>query len=135
MRRHYAEVADWQDQCPFDPQWDQYVAMELAGHLRVLSARDPSHQLVGYTSTIVAPLLHSQRVLRARSDAFYVDPLFRHAGLGAAMFQRCEQDLRRQGVHRMEWIAKCARDGTVPADTLLRRLGYVPFEVAYGKML
>jgi len=135
FRRHYKEVANFQDKVPFDPDWERYFAYDLADVLNVLTVRDGT-TLVGYAFVMVHPHPHYVSTLWAICDLFWLDPAYRFGWTGVNMFREVERHARERGVKVMQWGIKLnfeADRGTIAK--LFIRLGYTPTEVTVSKYL
>jgi hypothetical protein len=128
MRKHYAEVAHYQD-IEFEPDWDKYLALEAAGSFRAFTARDFDGSLIGYACFFVHSNLHYKSSLQAVQDVIYIDPTVR--GFGRQFIDWCDSMLAGLGVQVVYHHVKCAKDFS-PA---LVKLGYEKIEHIYGRRL
>ena len=135
FRRHYKEVANFQDQVPFDPDFERYFAYDLADILNVLTVRD-GKTLVGYAFVMVHPHPHYVSTLWAICDLFWLDPAYRFGWTGVHMLKEVERHARERGVKILQWGIKLnfeAERGTI--GKLFYRLKYTPTEVTLSKYL
>jgi GNAT superfamily N-acetyltransferase len=135
FRRHYKEVANFQDKVPFDPDWERYFTYDLADVLNVLTVRDDK-TLVGYAFVMVHPHPHYVSTLWAICDLFWLDPAYRFGWTGVNMFREVERHARERGVKVMQWGIKLNFEpdrGTIAK--LFIRLGYTPTEMTVSKYL
>lgn len=131
FKRHWREVALNQDTIPLDPSWDTYFNLELAGVLRVLTARSQG-ALVGYHFLLVLPHLHYNSTLSAQTDMFWLDPAYRSGLAGYRLLRIARDQLKAWGVKRHQINEKLHRPSLGP---LLARLGYAPAETSYLQVL
>jgi hypothetical protein len=129
--RHHAEVEP--PDIPLDVAWNELLALNAAGFLRVLTARD-GVRLIGYVCTTIRCSLWSKPTLQAYVDAYYLDPTYRTGWTAYRMFKENDRMLRGLKVKRIfiaaEHVYKDARAGC-----LFRRLGYKWRSDAYGKVI
>ena len=79
----------------FELDEDVMVAMERAGVIKVLVAREEG-KIIGYYTWQIAPDVESKGLLIAQQGAFYVEP--GNPSVAHAMFERSVQELRALGV-------------------------------------
>lgn len=127
---HYKEIARHQDKIALSPDYDRYMELDRLGLLHFVTARDVS-KLVGYFVSLVAPSLHYKDHLMSMNDLLYVLPSHRKGMVGTNMIKYAVDSLKDKGVSRVLINVKMANDFGV----LLERLGFVPMERIYEKML
>ena len=135
FKRHWQEIALNQDSIPLEPDWPRYYELDLARILHVLTVR-VSGLLVGYCFVIVHPHLHYASTLFAQTDIYWLDPVFRRGSTGIRMFREVETYLRAGGCKVVYVNVKLhflKERGTL--DKLFRRLGFMPTEMLYSKVL
>ena len=127
---HYRELALDQDLVPLDPDYDEYIAQDRAGHVCYVTLRDAG-ALIGYFVGFVRPGLHYQTCMTCIQDIFYVVQDSRGQKGGQTLFAEVERELKRRGV--MRWIvnSKCHFD----ASWMFERLGFDKIETIYSKMI
>lgn len=132
MHAHWREIGGTDAQ-PLDPDWQRFAALEEAGVLAVLTARDRGDRLVGYIVLVVFASLHYRSLLQAHDDAHYLSPEFRRGMAACRMFRAAEEMLRRRGVEAVTYHTKlrAANDRGV----VFKRLGYTAVETLYRKAL
>ena len=134
LRAHKDEIAHYQD-IPLDVAEEKYLAMDLAGTLRVFTARvddataSLDNKLVGYAVFFVAPNLHYRGSLQASQDILYMDPA--HRGRGLVFINWCDEQLRQEGVQAVYQHLKVEHD----FGRALERLGYVFVDKIYARRL
>lgn len=135
FQRHHAEVEDFKEIVPCDPDWDRLFAAELAGALHILTARSDG-VLIGYAFLFVLPHLHSASVLVAQVERFWLDPDFRSGWTGIRLLREPEARARELGAKILAVSPRVnfAKDrGTIAR--IVERLGYAPLETVYAKPL
>lgn len=135
FRRHHAEVEDFKELAPCEPDWDRLFAAELAGALHVLTVRSDG-VLVGYAFLFVLPHLHSVSVLTAQIERFYIEPDFRAGWLGVRLLKEPEAKARELGARFLTVSPRvnfAKERGTI--GRIVERLGYAPIETVYAKPL
>lgn len=133
LKKNWEETGDGGE---FDPNFDQYFAMDRAGAIRIFTARRNGF-LIGYLSLFVVPELHCKRNVTAISDIFWVDPLEREGWTGYNLFKRCEEGLINMGVTRIDLMPKLdfKNDNGHSVASIMKRLGYTPHEIRYIKKI
>lgn len=132
MHAHWREIGGTDAQ-PLDPDWQRFAALEEAGVLAVLTARDRGGRLVGYIVHVVFASLHYRSLLQAHDDAHYLSPEWRRGMAACRMFRAAEDMLRRRGVEAVTYHTKlrAAND----RGAVFKRLGYTAVETLYRKAL
>lgn len=135
FRRHWREFGRDRDYVPLDPNWDDLMAMSIAGRLRILTARD-GETLVGYIFNIVGPHLHYRSTVHSVVDMYYLEPRYRGGWTWVKMLRRNDEEMKKMGVVRAfiseNLMAKGKRGRMF--RIILRRLGYRPIDVHYKKV-
>lgn len=132
MHAHWREIGGTDAQ-PLDPDWERFAALEEAGVLAVLTARDRGGRLVGYIVHVVFANLHYRSLLQAHDDAHYLSPEWRRGMAACRMFRAAEDMLRRRGVEAVTYHTKL-RAGN-DRGAVFKRLGYSAVETLYRKAL
>lgn len=127
---HWAELALNQDQVPLDPQYDIYLKRDALGEVLFVAGRELG-ELMAYFVGFVAPGLHYRSCLTLTMDIFWVKPEYRGKSAGIRLFKTVETEAQRRGVQRMFMGSKLHKD----AGWLFEKLGYVPVETYYSKMV
>lgn len=139
-REHWREVALDHDAIPLDPRMPVYQAMQDAGMLQVLVARQAG-EIVGYHISKVEPHLHYGGTLHAFTDVYYIRPDCR-AGTwaGIRLFREAERHLKARGVKKIYTASKAFAISPVTGKSLdmgpiFETQGMRPTEVVYTKLL
>lgn len=133
--KHWRVLGMEQGRVKLDPDVVQYLALEVAGILHVVTARRAG-ALIGYFFNLLPPQdLHYKGHKRAWADIYFVDPEASPGlSLGVkllklALFTR--DRLRALGVQEHRTSVKLHSD----IGLLWQRLGYRPVETVYYDML
>lgn len=129
LEKHYTEIAHYLD-IPLDPAFEQYIAMENVGALRVFTARLEG-KLIGYSIFFVRPNLHYRSSLQAAQDILFIDPDHRKGSFGGRLIAFCDEELKREGVQVVYHHVKKAHN----FGPLLERMGYQLVDLIYGRRL
>ena len=130
LRRHWEEVALDRDSVPLAMDWAVYEAMDAAGLLHIVTAREDG-ALAGYYWAMVQRHLHFSTTLTAFTDLIFLDKPFRRGRTGQRLIEAAEQSLRALGVRQI-------LTGVKPKPNLgplLQRMGYALHEVSYSKQI
>lgn len=130
---HFEETEKTYLDAEFEPQYDQYKALEKDGRFVCFTARI-GLQLVGYLQYYVFRDMHSQRVYQAREDALFVHPLVRGKKLAPQLVAYAEDALRALGCRYVGMTSK-APVGAPDIGPALEQNGYRPVAVYYVKDL
>lgn len=128
---HWQELA--LDQLLFEPDLDheRYLAMDRAGAMHVVTARD-GKKLVGYIVCFVMPHFHYKSSgLTALADMYYLRREYRKGGLGLRMFREMERGLCDRGVIRAHMSCKVHEDHT----KLFEAMGWTLTDYTFSKLL
>ena len=93
LQDHYEEIATIKDISPLEPDYDKYLAMDKAGMIRIMTARD-GWDLVGYFVTFVHPSLHYRSLTYGVNDIVYIKPGYRGSTVGHRLFKIAMDDLK-----------------------------------------
>lgn len=129
--RHYDEIAENKEVIgPICPDLVAYLAIEKAGKLRVLTARNDG-QIVGYFAFLISRNLHYD-VKGSTEDIYWIAPEYRGVPrLAIRMFLEAEKIMRSDGALISTVKTKVANDH----EKFFAHLGYRPFERVYCKVL
>ncbi len=111
------------------PNIEQYLAINEAGSLLVLTLRDEAGVLQGYAIAILYRSLHHKVVQCANVDSFYVAPAYR--AVAAVLIAKLEDQFRNLGVVVVGWPT--SPEG--PLCAVLKTLGYAPDDVLMEKRI
>lgn len=129
LQAHYEELCLHRDRKALAPRWDQYTAIERAGNLLVVAARQDG-ALVGYACFFVAPHMHYSAYTVAVNDVIYVDKSARGT-IGLRLIKACIREAKAAGANHIAWRAKL---GT-PLIEILKKLGCLEEEIVLGQPL
>lgn len=97
IERHYQEIAQFKDFQKLDPDWDDYEAIERAGKLWVLTARDRG-MLIGYIVMVIGRSRHYRTLLMASEDIHYLLPEYRKGLTGYRLIAKTVAAMKEKGV-------------------------------------
>lgn len=117
------------DQIKLDVDWQKYEALDAAGMLHCVTARD--WDVIGYHWLMVVPHMHYASTLMAFSDVFWIKPEYRKGWCGVKLFRFTEDSLKAKGVRKVFLPTKPHLD----LQAIYRRLGYRKHETVYSKMI
>lgn len=130
MKRHYLEVAHYQD-IPLQPNFDRYIEIEKAGNLRTFTARDEYHRLLGYAIFFVNFNMHYSDSLQAVQDVIYLEKSQRGHGIGKDFILWCDQKLSKEGCQVVYHHVKDKHN----FGPLLEGIGYRKVDLIFAKRL
>ncbi len=108
-----------------DVDFDQYYALDIQGVLRILTARVPSGQLVGYIFVTFGPPLNHKHEVWATATMYWLDPVYRQGWTGVKLFNRLVADCREVGAKNLISVSVMGfSDNRV--TKLLQRVGLKP---------
>jgi hypothetical protein len=125
---HYKEIAHYQD-IPLEPDWEAYQKLEELGVMRIYTARNDTHQLVGYALFFLKANLHYKSSLQAAQDILFIHP--EHRGFGAKFLLWCDQQLKADGVQAVYHHVKKEHN----FGPLLEKFGYELVDLIYARRL
>jgi GNAT superfamily N-acetyltransferase len=130
LRAHWEEIARNKDVMVLKPNVAAYAALEAAGLLICLVARD-GDDMVGYCVSILnRSHLHYADLCTAMNDVLYVRPEYRGAArVGLKLIAEMERLAAERGAQLVLWHAK---EHTALAG-LLPRLGYEVQDVMFSR--
>lgn len=85
---------------PFDPDTASLRALDLAGAMKITTARRDA-RLIGYITWFLAPHLQSRGIITASQGPWFVTASERHSSIGLRLFRESLQVLRTCGVSRV----------------------------------
>lgn len=127
---HYEEVGMDKEHIPLDPDIDQYIALEKADILHLLTVRDDG-KLIGYHKAFICDHIHFKSTKVAYTDLYFLLPEYRKGFIGVNLFKILEGKLKSLGVKKIYTMTKVKKDNSALFD----RLGYVKAEYAYTKYI
>ena len=137
---HWAEIALDQEHIPLEVDMDRYAALDAAGRLHIVTAREDTGRvqgavredpLQGYVLYVVMGHLHYKSTLHAMMDVLYLSPAHRKGLAGYRLLTLAERTLRERGVKKMLMGGKTHYD----IAALYARLGYTEIERHFSKLL
>lgn len=129
LKDHWKEVS-FDNSFELDPDWDVYSELEIAGSLKIFTARFEG-KLVGYFVAICHKDLHHKSKKFAYNDSLYLSKGYRKGFTGSKLIKFAEKCLKEDGVEVLRVSTKTLR----PFDALLSWLGYRHEESTYVKYL
>lgn len=130
LERHYEEIAQFKSVQKLDPDWDAYAALERAGKLWMMTARD-NGVLIGYIVMIVTTDMHYRKLLRAVEDIHFILPEYRRGLTGYKLLSRTVRAMRERGVGTVTFRTKA----NASHGLLFERLGGVLQDLVYTVVL
>lgn len=127
---HWLEIAEDKDKIPLSPDWINYEALNSAGLLHTLTAREDD-KLIGYCIYIVRNHLHYSTCLTAQSDILYILPEYRNNNAGVNILLYGEEVLKSLGVEKIYLHCKVKHDLT----KLFEKLDYNKVEYSFSKYI
>lgn len=131
LELHWEEIAHHKDKIKLNPDYALYQAMQDAGILHMVTARDDKRKLIGYFVSIVSPNLHYMDHIFATNDILYIDKEYRGKMVGIKLFKFAEEELKKLGVDVIVLHSKVHADFKV----LVERIGYTHVENQYSKYI
>ncbi len=114
---------------PYNPDWDQYAALNEMDLIRLFTVRDDAGALVGYITFLVSTTLHSKDTVQALHDSLFILKAHRKGSTVEDLLAHCEDEFKSEGVSMMIMTVMCHRD----FSTLLKNIGYTQTEKTYIK--
>ena len=130
LSAHNDETPEHTKEIKADPNIEQYIALEDAGVLFVLTVRDCG-TLIGYSVFVMSPSLHHKTLTYAVNDVLFLAEPYRKTGVGLGLLEMGEVFLKTKGVDMMVVMSKV----NTPLDYLLKSTGYTHTENAHIKYL
>jgi GNAT superfamily N-acetyltransferase len=131
LERHWREIALYQDEVVFDPDYDRYADLDEKGVMHAFFARVDGN-IVGYAVYFVMPHLHYRRDKWAVCDIVWIAPEHRRQATGAGLFSFVEESLRASGATAMHTNGK---EDHPALGFLLEHLGHGRVQFGYSKLL
>jgi GNAT superfamily N-acetyltransferase len=131
-RAHWTEIANHQDVIPLVPDDAAYTALDQAGLLHVVTARDGG-PIVGYVVGILKPHLHYATTPHFHMDVLWLHPQWRKGLAGYRLLQAVERTVQQ----RVGGLVKILLGTKTHYDlgALYTRLGYTEIERTFAKVL
>lgn len=107
------------------PNWEMYEALDDAGGLIVIAARDAG-VLIGFAVFAVFPNINCKGELAAHCNSLYLHPNYR-GGVGKQLIQLGDTVARNKGVDCVMITSQAYR----PIDAMLEHMGYEKGETVF----
>ena len=130
LREHWAELSLYPD-IPLDPDYEIYKALERLNQLSIYTVR-LAGEMVGYAVYFTRKHHHYRTVTWAMSDVILVRKAHRNLGVGMALFDFLEQDLRARGADVIHTMTKILHPELA---MLLRARQHEEAELCFSKRL
>jgi len=130
LELHWEEIAVNKEKIKLNPNYDQYQALEDAGSLHMVVARDKG-KVVGYFISFIVPHMHYQDHLWAMNDILFLHPDYRGGRTAMKLFAYAEADLKRLNVSVIQLHMKTE----FPFEPLAQACGYKLVEYGYSKYI
>ena len=127
---HWNEVGSHREILSLNPNHDKYRALERAGVLSILAARDDG-RLIGYLFLLVMRHMRDQDAVVGQHDAFYVIPEYRRHMVGPRLLVSALKIFDNSGVNIVLFTEKAWRK----SGRMLAKLGFKEFEMVYSKVI
>ena len=127
LEQHWAEISWYQDEVPYDPDWDRYAKMADAGMLHIVTARDEG-KLIGYYISLLTAGMHYRSTVYAMNDVLFVDPEYRGGTVAYRMFKYAFEQLKAAGAQ----IITIHMKTDAPFEKLCQKLGMQKQEYLYS---
>lgn len=117
---------------PYNPDWERYQRMENDDGLRFFSLRE-GENLIGYASIKLDTDEHRNGMITGSFNDIFITQ--RKRGYAAFLVKYVEKVLSGMGVKRTQIAEKVNIKSLNNAGKFYERLGYVPQEIVYSKVL
>lgn len=124
---HYAEIAVQKDRMPMRPDVEAYQALERAGMLQIVVAREDG-RMIGYVLSVIRAHLHYADVLCGFEDAYFLTKAHRKGFVGVKLLREAVEQMRRAGVRKAFFMTKVAHD----AGAIFERMGFTRSDIVYS---
>ena len=137
LEEHYKEIARHQNIIKLNPDFGKYKWMEEKGMIHLVTVRDHPGKLglyanlIGYFLCFLNQHIHYQDHQMAMNDIIYLSPEYRKGTTAKEMIEYTTQGLKKRGVTKLCINVKLEHD----FGSLLKRMGFTPFETVYEKLL
>lgn len=127
---HWEEIAVQKDRMPMRPDEEAYRALEAAGRLQIVTAREQG-VMVGYIVSVVRPHMHYADVLTGYEDAYFLSKSHRKGMAGVKLIREAIRHMRAVGVQKCFFMTKAALD----MGRIFERLGFTKTDIVYSKWI
>ena len=104
---HHTELALYQGDIAFDPDYAKYDTLDTMGVIKIYTVR-ADDGLIGYAIYVVMPHMHYRQNVWARCDLIWIKPEYRRAHIGKGLLAFVEAQLALEGVSVMHTTGKTA---------------------------
>lgn len=119
---HWEQVALNQNTIKLNPYFAEYRRLAEAEMLQLITCR-ANGSVVGYTSSIVSPLLHYQHIMAGNIEMYFLHPDYRKGWTGYKLL-RFTRDILLKRCNQIATTTKVHLDNT----KVLERLGFTLIE-------
>jgi len=127
---HWRETDSYQDKIVLNPDWSAYK-MLMDNDMWFPFILKESHEVVGYASFFVTPMLHFQDHKAADCDMLYIKPEYRTAKNSIQLLLFAEGFLKNYDVSFIQLTAKVK----TALGSFLSLMKYNAEEIKYGKYI
>jgi len=113
--KHWGETEGYRAELGFEPDYEQYVAIDREGTFILVTARAEA-KMVGYFMFVLYTSRHSSKYVAAE-DAFYLDPAHRKGFALVTLMRFSEACLKKLGVNQITLAEKVSH----PIAPVLKR--------------
>lgn len=130
LKEDWEEIEHQKSRRPLNPDWEAYANLELAGVLKIFTARD-GKQLVGYASCFLLPDIHSRGIISANFEILFVTASHRNGFVGLRLMKFAEKCVKQDGA-KFCFVTTTQQNS---ASKMMERLGYKAIETKFEKDL
>jgi L-amino acid N-acyltransferase YncA len=127
---HYTEIAVDKDRMPMRPDVATYQALDAAGRLQIVVARDDG-RMVGYVLSVIRPHLHYADVLCGYEDAYFLTQSRRRGMVGVKLLREAVRYMQSVGVQKAFFMTKVSLN----MGPIFERMGFTMTDVVYSKWI
>lgn len=136
LHQHYLETGSYTKAVPLDLNFAQYMQMDAAGVMQILTARD-NGVLVGYLFASVGAHLNFVTTVFSTAYMYYLKPAYRRGWNGVHLFRKWIDVAENSGVRVLQ-VAETLRvrgkhDKRI--GVLLKYLGFTCVERSYSRLI
>lgn len=127
---HWDEIAVQKDRMPMRPDVATYEALDRAGRLQIIAARDEG-RMVGYIVSVIRPHMHYADVLAGYEDAYFLTKSHRKGMTGVKLIKEAIRHMQAVGVQKAFFMTKTALN----MGPIFERLGFENTDLVYSKWI
>jgi GNAT superfamily N-acetyltransferase len=128
-KSHHLELSYHSD-FKFEPDKTSYIAADKAGVYKLFTVRVKG-ELIGYAGYFLMRHPHVMSIVQANSDVIYVRPDYRKLGIGRALLEFADKQLKTMGVS----IVYLTLSERLDFSPLITPMGYKPVDRSYARRL